>query len=56
MLERIQVNSITHPYSSCILLTPPSAHQTQVSNTWLPAGQLQRISYGRCSSVVEIGH
>lgn len=28
MLERIQVNSITHPYSSCILLTPPSAHQS----------------------------
>ena len=27
MLERIQVNSITHPYSSCILLTPPSTHQ-----------------------------
>lgn len=28
MLERTQVNSITHPYSSCILLTPPPTHQT----------------------------
>lgn len=28
MLERIQVNSTTHPYSSRTLLTPPSTHQT----------------------------